>query len=68
MTSANYEAMELGDLPQYILTHREDVWAFHVYIDRSKQSGRMISIDPTESPVVRKFSSQHGVAIIWRNQ
>jgi hypothetical protein len=48
MTSANYEAMELGDLRQYILTHREDIRAFHVYIDRSKQSGRMISIDPTD--------------------
>jgi hypothetical protein len=39
MTSANYEAMELGDLRQYILTHREDIRAFHVYIDRNNRGG-----------------------------
>jgi hypothetical protein len=62
MTSAKYEAMELGDLRQYILTNREDIRAFHVYVDRSKQSGRMISIDPTdpqwEENLVRSMESQ----------
>jgi hypothetical protein len=48
MTSANYETMELGELRQYVLTHREDIQAFHVYVDRSKASGRMITIDPTD--------------------
>ena len=42
MTSANYETMELGELRQYVLTHRGDIQAFHVYVDRSKASGRMI--------------------------
>jgi hypothetical protein len=34
MTSANYEAMGLDELRQYILTHRDEVRAFHLYVDR----------------------------------
>lgn len=45
MTVAKYEAMNLNELRRYILTHREDVAAFHMYIDRSKSEGQMISID-----------------------
>ena len=48
MTSANYETMGLDELRQYVLTHRENIQAFHVYVDRSKASGRMITIDPTD--------------------
>lgn len=48
MTSANYETMELGELRQYVFTHSEDIQACHVYVDRSKASGRMITIDPTD--------------------
>ncbi|MCY7335388.1 MAG: hypothetical protein LH613_04100 [Chamaesiphon sp.] len=48
MTSANYETMGLDELRQYVLVHREDIQAFHVYIDRSKASGRMITIDPND--------------------
>ncbi|MBD1927107.1 hypothetical protein H6F74_12745 [Trichocoleus sp. FACHB-90] len=45
MTAANYNAMNLDELRRYVLTHREDVDAFHIYIDRSKAAGRMISIN-----------------------
>jgi hypothetical protein len=45
MTTANYDAMSLDELRQYVLTHREDLEAFHVYVDRSKSSGRMITIN-----------------------
>lgn len=45
MTAANFDAMSLNELRQYVLTHREDVTAFHKYIDRSKAAGRMITID-----------------------
>jgi hypothetical protein len=45
MTAANYDAMNLDELRRYVLTHREDINAFHAYIDRSKAAGRMISID-----------------------
>ena len=48
MTLANYEAMGLDELRQYVLTHREDENAFHIYVDRSKASGRMITIDPSD--------------------
>jgi hypothetical protein len=46
MTEANFEAMSLNELRQYVLIHREDLNAFHLYVDRSKSSGRMISINP----------------------
>jgi hypothetical protein len=48
MTKADFEAMDLDELRQYMLTHREDVNAFHAYIDRSKASGRMITINPID--------------------
>ncbi|NER94901.1 MAG: hypothetical protein F6J86_13860 [Symploca sp. SIO1B1] len=48
MTLANYNAMSLDELRQYVLTHREDINAFHVYIDRSKAVGRMITINPDD--------------------
>jgi hypothetical protein len=46
MTLANYDAMSLDELRQYMLTHRDDTNAFHAYVDRSKLAGRMITIDP----------------------
>jgi hypothetical protein len=46
MKTANYDAMNIDELRQYVLNHREDLEAFHLYIDRSKASGRMITIDP----------------------
>jgi hypothetical protein len=45
MMSANYDAMSLDELRQYVLTHREDMAAFHLYVDRSQATGRMITID-----------------------
>jgi hypothetical protein len=46
VTEANFEAMNLNELRQYVLIHREDLNAFHLYVDRSKSSGRMITINP----------------------
>lgn len=43
-----YNAIGLTELRKYVLTHREDSNAFHVYIDRSKAAGRMITINPDE--------------------
>ena len=45
MTSVNYNEMDLDELRRYVLTYREDIPAFHVYVDRSKAAGRMITID-----------------------
>ena len=44
-----YNSMGLDELRQYVLRHREDFKAFQVYIDRSKSTGRMITIDPSDS-------------------
>jgi hypothetical protein len=46
MTIDDFEAMNLNELRQYVLTHRQDQRAFHLYVDRSKASGRMITINP----------------------
>ena len=46
MIEANLEAMSLNDLRHYVLTHRQDLNAFHLYVDRSKASGRMVTINP----------------------
>jgi hypothetical protein len=48
MTKANLETMNLNDLRQYVLTHRQDLNAFHLYVDRSKASGRTIAINPSD--------------------
>ncbi|HLO51544.1 MAG TPA: hypothetical protein VK211_24235 [Kamptonema sp.] len=49
MTVNNYDSMSLDELRRYVLTNREDVDAFHQYIDRSKAAGRMISVDLNDS-------------------
>jgi hypothetical protein len=43
-----YDSMSLDELRQYVLAHRDDTNAFHAYINRSKSSGRMITIDPSD--------------------
>lgn len=48
MTLANYEAMDLDELRRYVLTHREDLNALHIYVDRSKAIERMITINPDD--------------------
>lgn len=49
MNLANYDGMSLDELRRYVLDHRSDRDAFQVYVDRSKATGRMITIDPTNS-------------------
>ncbi|MCG9890499.1 MAG: hypothetical protein MH252_05450 [Thermosynechococcaceae cyanobacterium MS004] len=48
MTEDNLEAMNLNDLRQFVLTHQEDLNAFHHYVNRSKASERMIAINPSD--------------------
>jgi hypothetical protein len=53
MTAANYETMGLDELRQYVLTHRENVQAFHVYVDRSKrvfEKSNLLRLNPRKSP------------------
>ena len=49
MNGNNYSTMSLDDLRRHVLTCREDLDAFHAYIDRSKAAGRMISINLNDS-------------------
>jgi hypothetical protein len=49
MTQANFNVMNLDELRRYVLAHREDINAFQIYVDRSKASGRMITINPGDS-------------------
>ncbi|MEM8641898.1 MAG: hypothetical protein AAGG51_24240 [Cyanobacteria bacterium P01_G01_bin.54] len=48
MTVIDYDKMDLDELRQYVLAKRDDIRAFEVYVDRSKASGRMITIDPSD--------------------
>ncbi len=40
--------MSLNELRLCVLSHREDIRAFHAYIDRSKSEGSMITINPNK--------------------
>jgi hypothetical protein len=47
MTSYDLNTLNLDELRQYVLSHREDMTNFHL-IDRSKSAGRMMTISPDE--------------------
>lgn len=49
MKTSKYNSMKLDELRRYVLTHREEVDAFQMYIDRSKSEGQMISLDLTDN-------------------
>jgi hypothetical protein len=49
MINAKFDTMNLDKLRRYVLTHRDDMNAFHLYIDRSKASDRMIAINLDDS-------------------
>ncbi|WP_009631049.1 DUF6887 family protein [Synechocystis sp. PCC 7509] len=59
MNETNYDGMSLDELRQYVLTHREDDRAFQAYIDFSKATGRMISIDLNSDRTRRNFRSSN---------
>jgi hypothetical protein len=48
MTGHDLNTMNLDDLRQYVLSHREGMAAFQIYVDRSKSAGRMVTISPDE--------------------
>ena len=41
--------MNLDELRLCVLSYREDMTAFQVYVDRFKSAGRMITISPNEA-------------------
>ena len=44
-TIVEYHVMSLDELRRYMLTHRDDRNAFEIYVDRSKNEGRMVTLD-----------------------
>ena len=48
MNIVNYEAMSDRELKQYFLAHRDDVQAFHAYMDRLRQKQPKILIKAGE--------------------
>lgn len=58
MTGVDYDGMSLDELRQHVLTHREDINAFHAYVDRSKSTGRMITIDPSNPKWEEQLDTQ----------
>ena len=40
--------MNLSELRKYVLNNRENLEAFQVYIERSKASGRMVTLEPND--------------------
>lgn len=58
MTATNYHEMDLDELRRYVLTYREDIAAFHVYVDRSAAAGRMITINVDDPEWEAKLDEQ----------
>ncbi len=48
MSIIDYEAMSDRQLKKYFLAHREDVQAFHAYMDRRRQKQQKVSIKAGE--------------------
>jgi hypothetical protein len=68
MTITKYDEMSLKELRQYVLTHREDIEAFHHYIDRSKSEGQMTTLDLSDSQWEEKVKAairNNAQAIRW---
>ncbi|BAY98846.1 hypothetical protein NIES37_28240 [Tolypothrix tenuis PCC 7101] len=61
MTQPNFQQMPLEQLRVYILEHRNDDEAFHVYIDRKRaQSSNHVpmTIEQAEAELQRRFGQQ----------
>ncbi|MEH2163585.1 MAG: hypothetical protein V7K38_21740 [Nostoc sp.] len=61
MTKPNFQQMSLEQLRTYILEHRNDDEAFHIYIDRRRaQSPKQVpmTIEEAEADLQRRFGQQ----------
>ncbi|BDI18197.1 hypothetical protein ANSO36C_39990 [Nostoc cf. commune SO-36] len=61
MTKPNFQQMLLEQLRTYILEHRNDDDAFHIYIDRRRaQSPKQMpmTIEEAEADLQRRFGQQ----------
>jgi hypothetical protein len=61
MTKPNFQQMSLEQLRAYILEHRNDDEAFHIYIDRRRaQSPKQVpmTIEEAEAELQRRFGQE----------
>ncbi|MGL5873507.1 MAG: DUF6887 family protein [Xenococcaceae cyanobacterium] len=49
MSQLNFQAMSQKELHQYVLTHREDLDAFHAYVDKLNAEGNWVEMPPLAS-------------------
>ena len=49
MSKLKYQTMTQKELRDYVLTHREDVEAFHAYVDKLNAEGNWVEMAPVES-------------------
>lgn len=45
---SRFNNMTLDEVKRYFLEHRDDTDAFYAYMDKLRESGRAIVIDPTD--------------------
>ncbi|YAF94216.1 MAG: hypothetical protein AB3A66_16550 [Nodularia sp. CChRGM 3473] len=61
MTKPNFQEMLLEQLKSYILAHRNDDEAFHIYIDRRRAASPnpvSMTIKEAEAELQRRFGKQ----------
>ncbi|MEH2413737.1 DUF6887 family protein [Nostoc sp.] len=61
MTKPNFQQMPLEQLRAYILEHRNDDEAFHIYIDRRRAqfpNQMPMTIEEAEAELQRRFGQQ----------
>lgn len=55
---SNYDQMNLDEIKDYFLQHRDDQEAFYAYMDKLNDSGRAIIIDPTDPESQKQAEEQ----------
>lgn len=55
---SNYDQMNLDEIKDYFLQHRDDQAAFYAYMDKLNASGRAIVIDPTDPESEKQAKEQ----------
>jgi hypothetical protein len=48
MSDPDFSAMTNAELRAYVLAHRQDVAAFHTYVDRMQQRPPIATVEPEE--------------------
>lgn len=49
MSKQNVQTMTQKELHNYVLTHREDIEAFHAYVDKLNAEGNWVEMPPLQS-------------------